>query len=271
LKPDNCQPRVTSPLNKGTKNCNSSGVVLYETGFFSDPGQGDMINEDSLIVDTSAGLFAVADGLGGRPSGDLASRTAIDTFSKHLRDLPLHARLTDSSLEKAVTAANKAVRKLANVDPLNSGCGTTLSAIVFDGQNGRVVHIGDSRVYLYRKGRLCRLTEDHTLAGEMLREGQMSQTRFRKSSWRNMLSRSIGAQARVSPDILPFRFIPEDMLILATDGLTKCVSEDEMLRILKKVCGRGISCVCQELGRKAMNSSPRDNLTVLAVKLAKSS
>jgi protein phosphatase len=230
----------------------------------------EAINEDYALADSVAGIFAVADGLGGRPAGDQASRTAIESFAGIIRALPIKTRLNRTVLENAVIAANKAVRRLADLDPLFSGSGTTLSAVVLHGRIGRIVHVGDSRIYLYRRSCLRRLTRDHNLASELAGQGHMNRPDALRSRWQHMLTRCLGTRSRVTPDITIIRLLPGDLLLLLTDGVTGSLGEDQIRVLLKDKQGAHPVALCHEIMDKALHSSPRDNLTVVIVRLRSS-
>ncbi len=167
-------------------------MIGFEAFGLSDAGPDADRNDDWFVADAQTGLFVVADGMGGRPGGDQASRQAVATFVAELKALPPDRRVDVPALREAVASANRRVRSAAAANPLLTGMGTTLSAVVFSGPNGRTVHVGDSRIYLFRGGKLIPLSRDHTLVQELVRCHQIPADHVPHHPLRNVLSRCIG-------------------------------------------------------------------------------
>lgn len=238
----------------------------YEAAYLSHPGPSGATNEDYALADCSIGIFAVADGMGGRPGGDQASKIAVESLAEYLRSVSPETRLNGAVLDQAVLAANTSVRKLADCDPLLSGSGTTLSAVVLLGRFGRIVHVGDSRIYIYRGNELHRLTEDHTLANDILGEGKGTSASIGNPSLRNMLSRSVGTEPHVQADIRALELLPRDTFLLCTDGLVRSINEERICEVLRDERSCDIAWACGEIVQNALLSSPKDNLTLLIMR-----
>lgn len=214
------------------------------------------------------GVFVVADGIGGRPGGDRASATAVECFVSHLRSIEAPARLEEGRLREAVAEANRAVLSMSKQDPLLTGLGSTLAAVVTDGRKARIVHVGDSRVYRFAGGRLEQLTTDHTVVMELVSRKLLTREAARKHQLRNMLSRSIGMEAGADPDIGEIVLTRQDVLILATDGFSKGVSEEQIIELLSS---GGEAATAEQLCRKLMclasASAVQDNISIAVVRI----
>jgi protein phosphatase len=211
-------------------------------------------NEDSYLVDEP--LFAVADGMGGHLGGEVASRLAVETlerlFHRHEGELPDQIR-----------EANRAVFERSVVDRSVAGMGTTLTAIMAEGDRVRLAHVGDSRAYLLRDGALRLLTEDHTLVHRMVQEGEISEQEAEVHPQRNILTRVIGVDLWVEVDEDEFEVRPGDRILLCTDGLTGMVREDQIREIL--AAGREPRETAEELVRRANEAGGVDNITVVVL------
>ena len=218
------------------------------TGFGSDVGRKRENNEDSLFRDDQRGLFAVADGMGGHPAGDVAAREAIAALADRLTDDDFDTCGAVQALSDALVAAHEAVVAAARVDPDKRGMGTTAVVVHVDEQ--AVVtcsHIGDSRAYVLTGGRLLRVTEDHVTAREAGR----------------LLTQALGTSRTVEPDAAEVRLEPGDKVLLCTDGLTDMVSEREIRDILGQAAHP--QTVCDELIAAALDAGGLDNITCIVI------
>lgn len=223
-------------------------------------------NDDRVIVDALNGIFIVADGMGGRPGGSKASKIAVQVLRDELLHLDPPARLDEGKLRQAVATANDAVRAVSLADSTLTGMGTTLSAAVIVGPEGKIVHIGDSRIYQLSAGRLKTLTQDHTLVAELLARQHLSPEEAKRFSLRHVLARAIGSQAEAEPDIAELGLPQGDWLLLATDGFYQALPEQRMEVIIEATEDRGAKAVCHALMDAAINANPRDNLTLAMVR-----
>jgi serine/threonine protein phosphatase PrpC len=228
-------------------------------------------NEDFCTASPETGLFTVCDGMGGAAAGEVASRLAATTFAQHVAAaLPL-AGVAEGLLAAAVHAANSAVYKLAQEAPSMRGMGTTLVALLVQTlpQQGRclwVAHVGDSRCYRLRQGVLTQLTEDHSLVQEQVRAGQMTLEEADSSPMRNIITRSVGSSPRVEPEVRALDPLPGDLYLLASDGLTRELSDEELVEHLDDHDG-ALEEVCEALVGAANAAGGNDNITVLLLRL----
>ncbi|MER3473716.1 MAG: Stp1/IreP family PP2C-type Ser/Thr phosphatase [Armatimonadota bacterium] len=241
---------------------------LWQIATASDVGRVRAHNEDSFAVLDSAQLhgaydFAliVADGMGGRNAGEVASKSAVEAVSQAILN---NAGITDTSalLRFAVEAAHIAIQQRASESPLYDGMGTTLVIALVKGGQLWVAHVGDSRAYLLRGERLLALTEDHTFVAEQVRAGGMSLEQARHSRFRHMLTRAVGTNADYTPDVGSTDLEPGDAILLCTDGLTNMLSEEEIAHLLRSHRHRP-DHACRRLVESANARGGQDNITVL--------
>jgi serine/threonine protein phosphatase PrpC len=240
---------------------NQQGVLEYEAAGASDQGRTRRTNEDafglSLRNREGACNFVVCDGMGGAAAGEVASRLAV----KAMMGAMSHAELTSETIQQAVAEANRSVRYSAEQDPALLGMGTTLVALATRGNRAWVAHVGDSRCYRLRDGRLERLTLDHSLVDEQVRLGQLTAAQAENSPMRNVITRAVGTQDEVAADLIDFAAEPGDLYLLASDGLTREVEDEEIAEILH---GSGkLERTCAQLIAAANKAGGHDNITCL--------
>ena len=236
-------------------------MTALRTGAVTDVGRVRTNNEDQMLVTGS--LFAVADGMGGHAAGEVASLVAVDTLREAFAANP-----TADGLVEAVRTANTKVVERAEADAETRGMGTTVcAAALVPGENGQdtlvIVNVGDSRAYLLRDGELSQITDDHSVADELMRAGQMTEEQAAVDRRRHVLTRVLGMDATVTPDrfdLDPFR---GDRILLASDGLTNEVADAEIASILRRIEDPGEAA--RELVRVAKNNGGADNVTVVLI------
>lgn len=210
-------------------------------------------NEDSIVVDRT--LVAVADGMGGAPGGEVAS--AIATA---LVQASFTGRSTDE-LGAAVRAANRAIWDRAHGSTELEGMGTTICALGLTADGSvSVVNVGDSRAYLYRDGTLQQLTQDHTVAADLVRRGELAETDAMTHPQRHVLTRVLGVGPTVDPDVAVHRLVAGDRILLCTDGLFSEVPDDEIAAALAST--EGIEAIADALIERARLSGAHDNVSV---------
>lgn len=216
-------------------------------------------NEDSLCVCPELGLFAVADGMGGHKAGEVASRLALDKLVSFLKQNWDYG-ITQNLLADAVQAANRAVFQNAAENPDRQGMGTTITACMFRNRLLWVANVGDSRALLLRKGKLSKLTSDHSLVQELVDGGGITEADALNHPRRNVLTRALGVGPQVEADIFEYRIFPGDRLLICTDGL--CAFVDE--RRIGEMMGlpREPEEVVRLLLAEALNRS-NDNITMI--------
>jgi serine/threonine protein phosphatase PrpC len=221
-------------------------------------------NEDSYFCGTT--VVAVADGLGGHQAGEVASAIAIEpvaALDKRTFATPEEAR---EALVEAVGEANQAVIAKAMSDDAYWGMGTTMTAVAIVGERwAQLAHVGDSRAYLLRAGRLRQLSNDHTVVGELLRQGRLTPGEAAHHPERSVLTRAVGLDPGLEPDTPPpLELDAGDQLLLCSDGLTDAVAEDRIAAVLG---GHGDGkAACQALVDAALEAGGPDNVTVVLVR-----
>lgn len=202
---------------------------------WTDTGLQRHINEDSFAVvqegkevERQGPCYVVCDGLGGARAGEVASRTAVETFVAAWSSRELSAEDTRQRLRLAVHEANAVTYRLSLSRDDLSGMGTTLVAFVPHAERAYVCNVGDSRCYRLRDSELTQLTEDHTMAADMVRQGLLDPAYARQVSERNILTRAVGTAARVEVDVVSDDLRVGDRYLLCSDGLWGTVAESDL-------------------------------------------
>ena len=237
------------------------GLVIGRVAARSDPGRRRRQNEDAYVC--APPLFAIADGMGGAQAGELAARLAKRAIEEHA------ARAVDEDgVVDAVQTANARVFERAIQDPSAAGMGTTATVALVDEREATVAigHVGDSRAYRFRDGRLEQLTSDHSLVGELIRSGRLTEDEAAVHPHRSVITRALGTEADVDVDRERAELTPGDLLLLCSDGLCAMVRDDEIVRILE-AAGREPDPAAGALVRAANEAGGIDNVTVVLVEL----
>lgn len=216
-------------------------------------------NEDYYLVDIEQGLLAVADGMGGHQAGEVASHLALRALRDRLFD-----GTTGEPLPRILAAAafaNEIVYRSSLSSRERAGMGTTMTAVWVVGTRGFLVHIGDSRAYLFRDGQLQVLTNDHSFVGELVRNGGLTAEEARQHPRRNILTRALGTEGTASIDSQEIEFKAGDRLLLCTDGLYEVIPDGEIAAIMSHY--REVAPAAQELLRVALERGGPDNVTVV--------
>jgi protein phosphatase len=233
---------------------------VEDQAFRTDTGRQRSANEDSFFV--RAPIFVVADGMGGAQAGEVASRAAADAFD---RDLP--GGSPEQFLRETIEAANREIHHLAHENPSLAGMGTTITAAVVDAPNEEVSigHVGDSRAYRLREGKIERLTRDHSLVEEMRRKGQITDAQAEDHPQRSIITRALGPEADVDVDVQTVPAAPGDVFLLCSDGLTTMIDEERIGRVLSSA--PSMTEAVATLVDDANRAGGRDNITALAFRL----
>lgn len=230
-------------------------------------------NQDAFALLDDLGLWIVADGMGGHPGGDVASRVAVETITAFMQPGG-HATRTlppqpgDERLRQAIIASNEAVRRKATADPRLAGMGTTVVALQITGgpaPRALVAHVGDSRAYLLRDGTLTPLTRDHSAVEESLRQGRLTPEQAAVHPDRHVLTRALGTEPVVAPDLSAHLLRPHDVVLLCTDGLTKMLSDRHIASAMLALNGGNPETICRRLIDEANGRGGDDNTTVVVV------
>ena len=223
----------------------------------SDIGAVRQRNEDCFLVEPGLQLFAVADGLGGHQGGDVASRLACETLRAALGER--------ATLEDAVRQSNAAVFAAAHNDPTLHGMGTTLSALVLgDGHAATIAQVGDSRVYVFGGDGLAQVTEDQTVAMDMVRQGAMTLDQARSSWGWNSLTQALGTDAAISPVVSEVGLREATAVLLCSDGLSEMVPDALIEGMLAGHRGDPDASAAA-LIQAALGRGGRDNVTVVVL------
>jgi len=227
----------------------------------TDVGQVRSNNQDRYIGRPQAGLWAVADGMGGHQGGEIASQLACEALAERFGE---H---TIIGLVDAIEAANAAVHQAGSEDPELAGMGTTVVAIALVRDNDdevlAVANVGDSRAYRLADGVLEQLTEDHSLVADMVREGSLSAEEAATHPQRNILTRVLGVYDEVPVDVITVSPHHGDRYLLCSDGLFNEVPEEAIASVLRRLVDPAEAA--DELVQRAVQSGGRDNVTVLLV------
>lgn len=215
-------------------------------------------NEDSLVV--SPPLFAVADGMGGHAAGDVASEVAVSTLMKFT---PTNATVDD--LGQAVINANMAVIDEARKAGLE-GMGTTMTAAIVDKSHISIAHVGDSRAYLLHHGKLQQITRDHSLMADMIEAGRITPEEARHHPNRSIITRALGSDPSMQPDLYELIASPGDRLLLCSDGLHSMIEDEEIQSILART--RDPQRCASALVNAAIAAGGLDNVTVVIADIA---
>ncbi len=231
-----------------------------DQAFRTDTGRQRSENEDSLFV--RAPIFVVADGMGGAQAGEVASKTAADAFDRDLPEGP-----PERFLRETIEEANRRIHDLARADPSKAGMGTTITAAIVNAQGEEVGigHVGDSRAYRLRRGKLEQLTRDHSLVEEMRRKGQITDAQAEDHPQRSIITRALGPEPDVEVDLQTVPASPGDLFLLCSDGLTTMVSEQRIAAVLAS--SGSMREAVRTLVDEANGAGGRDNITALAFRL----
>lgn len=235
----------------------------------SDIGRVRERNEDALAVRAERGWAVLADGMGGHRGGDVAAQIAVDVTLSGLEvdligEVPVDAAV--QSLAAAAEAANAQILRTGALHPELAGLGATLVAAVFLGGEVVCAHIGDSRLYRLRDGRLELLTRDHTLLQEQIDAGMMSAEEARRSRWRGLLTRGLGVTRVAQADVGVHEALAGDVFLLCSDGLTDMLDDARIAAVL--AAGEPAEASAQRLIEAANQCGGRDNVSVVVVRVS---
>lgn len=233
---------------------------IEEEAVRTDTGRQRNANEDSLF--TSAPLFVVADGMGGAQAGEVASKAAAESFARELPAAP-----PERVLEETIEGANRTIHELARKDPSLAGMGTTITAAIVDLEAEEVAigHVGDSRAYRLRGGRLEQLTRDHSLVEEMRRKGQLTDAQAEDHPQRSIITRALGPEPEVQVDLQTVPAQAGDVFLLCSDGLTTMLGDEQIARVLARATS--LQMAVKALIDEANRAGGRDNITVVAFRI----
>ena len=234
---------------------------LGHVGGITDTGRKRRRNEDAYVCEPP--LFAIADGMGGAQAGEVASRLAAAALKESgAKTLGGERRISD-----LIQEANRRVYDRSSTDPNTSGMGTTITVALVENGNVAFGHVGDSRAYLIRDGRMEQVTEDHSLVNELMKSGKLSREEAESHPQRSVITRALGTDPDVDVDTFTIEAKTGDVFLLCSDGLTDMVGEREILGLVERN-RPDIDAALKSLVKAANRSGGEDNITVVAFEIA---
>lgn len=235
-------------------------------------------NEDNVLISSDLGLGVVADGMGGHSAGEIASNIAVSVLAETVRKVNnQQLKVPDNFLPKldpierkllmAANLANAAIYSTAQSSDVYRMMGTTLTGVLFDKDCATAVHVGDSRLYLFRDNKIVQITTDHSLAMEHVRRGLLTRAEADRSKIQNVLTRAMGIKKNIEFDLLKFPVKVGDTLLLCSDGLYKGLRECDMCELLKAGCQTPIVKLCKQLVRVSNDNDGQDNISAVLIKI----
>jgi protein phosphatase len=224
-----------------------------------------LTNEDNLLAMPERGLFLVADGVGGRSGGEVASRTVVEVFTKIFNQQ--HSEDLRKVLESAIDFCNQKIYEESQLNRDLAGMATTIALVAVEGKRAIIAHVGDSRVYRAdQKGLIC-LTQDHSEVSEALRAGVITAEQAAQHPRRNVISRAVGAEAEVEADFREIEIDERTSFLLCSDGITRHISDDEIARLMKSELPP--QRICERMKELCYAGGAEDNLTAIVVEFGR--
>lgn len=235
-------------------------------------------NEDNVLISSDLGLGVVADGMGGHSAGEIASNIAVSVLAETIRKvnggtLPIPDNFlpkldnNERKLLMAANLANAAIYSTAQSSDVYKMMGTTLTGVLLDNDCATAVHVGDSRMFLFREGKIVQITTDHSLAMEHVRRGLLTKAEADKSKIQNVLTRAMGIKKNIEFDLLKFPVKAGDTLLLCSDGLYKGLTEKQMGELLAAGKETPIVKLCKQLVRISNENDGQDNISAVLIKI----
>jgi PPM family protein phosphatase len=237
-----------------------------EIAGLTDPGQIREMNEDHWAHQTLGvgELLMVADGMGGHRAGEVASSLATAALLSSMQELN---GTPPETLPRAMQRSNFAVYQQSARRAESRGMGTTMTAVVVDGNAAVVGHVGDSRAYLIRDGAITQLTRDHSWVAEKVRQGLITEAEARDHKWRNVITNALGSRPQLRLDLFGVEIHDGDVLLLCSDGLSNMLSDAEMLRIIEEQSTLPLETVSENLVKAANDLGGPDNISVVLARV----
>ncbi len=243
----------------------ATAVVRYTAAAVSDRGRKRPSNEDAYGFSVEAGVYVVCDGMGGAAAGEVASTIAVDEILRLLTGRsPESGSPLPEAAQSAICAANEAIFSRAQRNHRLNGMGTTLVALATLEHHVWVLNVGDSRCYRLRQGRLEQLTRDHSLVEEQVRLGRMTPREALHSPLKNVITRALGTQSQVTPDVFELEAEPGDLFLLCSDGLTRELADPTIQTLLTG--DLTLEALSARLVEAAKKAGGHDNITCLLVR-----
>ncbi|MCM2279240.1 MAG: Stp1/IreP family PP2C-type Ser/Thr phosphatase [Oligoflexia bacterium] len=245
-------------------------MVRYRVGHATDIGRKRSQNQDNYFADAEQGLFLVADGMGGHKGGETASSMAAEIIPRLVRegqrsDDWVPSRVISHAIE---TASSTIFERSAKETSLH-GMGTTTTALLFKGAHLAVGHVGDSRCYLIKGDAIWQATRDHSLVQEKLRAGLITRAEVKTDRMKNVITRSVGFEPRITVEIYEMTVQPGDVFVICSDGLSGLVSDLEILQLVERDLHRSgdLERTVKSLIDAANANGGDDNITTVVVQV----
>lgn len=236
--------------------------MKFQSWCITDKGLKRQANQDSFLIDERLGVFMVADGVGGHMGGEVASALAVET----VREVAGHPKAKNFQpkqvLMQALQEASHRIFDRATQETKLNGMGTTIVLGYVRDAKIYIANVGDSRCYLYRKPYVWQLTEDHSLINEQVRLGLLNEEQARKVIGKNIITRSVGFERDVFPDLLEREISTGDTYIFCSDGLSGMISDQKILQIMADT---PVEKTAEVLIQQALAAGGDDNVTVLVL------
>jgi PPM family protein phosphatase len=243
----------------------------------TDPGMVRAHNEDSIASDPARGLVVLADGMGGYNAGEVASGMATTVILTEMRqilagtepyqmDPRTNQTIAARLLREQVLKANSSIYQAAQSQPQYAGMGTTLVVSLFYDNRVLVAHLGDSRLYLLREGALRQVTRDHSLLQEQIDSGLLTLEQAKNAQHKNLVTKALGIDPSVEPEIHEYSTQPGDIYLLCSDGLCDMVEDDD-IGMTMQALGANLKLAAQQLVQMANDNGGRDNVSVILVRV----
>lgn len=243
----------------------------------TDPGMVRSHNEDAIAADPACGLVVLADGMGGYNAGEVASGMATTVIVSEMQqalakappyqvDPRSNQEIARRLLREQVLKANSAIYQAAQSQPQYAGMGTTLLVALFYDNRVLVAHLGDSRLYRLRQGGFSQVTRDHSLLQEQIDAGLVSQEQAKYAQHKNLVTRALGIDPSVEPEIHEYAAQPGDLYLLCSDGLCDMVDDSDISLTLDAL-GGNLNLAAQQLVQMANDNGGRDNVSVILVRV----
>jgi serine/threonine protein phosphatase PrpC len=250
---------------------------VLEIASCTDPGMVRSHNEDSIAADGANGLVVLADGMGGYNAGEVASGMATTVIVTEMQQILANAaphqidprtnqEIARRLVREQVLKANTSIYQAAQSQPQYAGMGTTLVVGLFYDNRVLVAHLGDSRLYLLRQNKLKQITRDHSLLQEQIDSGLITPEQAKHAQHKNLVTRALGIDPSVEPEIHEYPTRPGDLYLLCSDGLNDMVDDEDIAMTLQAL-GANLGLAAQQLVQMANDNGGRDNVSVILVRV----
>ena len=256
-------------------------TLAVEVAGKTDPGRVRANNEDNFGYDSRYGIFVVCDGMGGQAAGEVASKMGVDILLDYFRqdsgsgphhgngqppaEAPGNLSPAARALDQAIHLANHKIYAAGQQDSGRSGMGSTIVAALIRGHALTIGNVGDSRIYLIRQGEIQQLTQDHSLVMEQVRQGYITREQAQQSEMQNVILRALGSEEKLEVDVEDLVAMPGDLILMTSDGLTRHLDDQEILKII--TASSSLERMCGDLIQAANQRGGDDNITCLLLRI----